>query len=114
MADEIPVPDTRAGFEELLRFAQTYNGYALHGGLSGLRAFLGAAWGEREAVEELPDDVDLLRACLFFEHRQHYFSGGMYVFETEPKVVALLERIRAVAGETVPRRDAKCASARSG
>jgi len=70
--DDVPPPD--APWEQIAEFAHTFNGYA----------HLGEAWGEKfNAVreryfetEELPDDVDELRACLFCEFRMDRFSWG--------------------------------------
>lgn len=103
----VRVPDDQAGFRELLTFAYTYNGYDLHGGPEGLSEVVLAVHRHWERAGELPDDVDVLRACLFFQQRSHYWDGGLWDFGTEPFVVALLQQIRALSGGTVPLRSVK-------
>lgn len=78
--DDVPPPD--APWERIADFARTFDGYA----------HFGEAWGERfNAVhesyfetEELPDDVDDLRACLFLEFRADRFTWGDDVMLSEP------------------------------
>ncbi|MCT9934509.1 hypothetical protein N5079_30320 [Planotetraspora sp. A-T 1434] len=103
----VRVPDDRAGFAALVTFAHTYNGYDLHGGTEGLPQVVLPVHGHWEQTGELPDDIDVLRACLFFQQRSHYWDGDSWDFETEPFVVALLTRIRALSGGTVPLRSPK-------
>jgi hypothetical protein len=105
----VPVPDERAGFAALVTFAHTYNGYTLHGGTEGLPKVVLPVHRHWERTGELPDDVDVLRACLFLQQRSHYWDGGSWDFEGEPFVVALLARIRALSGGTVPLRPPKTA-----
>lgn len=103
----VRVPGEGAGFAELVTFAHTYNGYDLHGGPAGLNEVVVPTHQAWERTGDLPDDVDALRACLFFQQRSHYWDGGLWDFETAPFVVALLARIRALSGGTVPRRSVK-------
>jgi hypothetical protein len=103
----VRVPDERAGFPVLVTFAHTYNGYDLHGGSAGLSELVMPVQREWERTAALPNDVDLLRACLFFQQRSHYWDGGLWDFETAPFVVALLKWIRALSGGTVPVRSVK-------
>lgn len=102
----VRVPDEGARFAELVTFAHTYNGYDLHGGPAGLNEVVLPVRREWERAGDLPGDADTLRACLFFQQRSHYWDGGLWDFETEPFVVALLARIRTLSG-TVPRRSVK-------
>ncbi len=70
--DDIPPAD--APWEQIAEFAHTFNGYA----------HFGETWGEQfNAVreryletDELPADVDDLRACLFCEFRADRFTWG--------------------------------------
>ncbi|MEV0132466.1 hypothetical protein AB0H83_28880 [Dactylosporangium sp. NPDC050688] len=101
------VPGEGAGFAALVTFAHTYNGYDLHGGSSGLAEVVVPVQRAWERTGALPDDVDTLRACLFFQQRSHYWDGGLWDFETAPFVVALLARIRALSGGAVPLRSVK-------
>jgi hypothetical protein len=114
-ADEVRalvrVPADGAEFRELLRFAHSYNGYDLHGGSAGLSAAVIPVLREWQRTGELAGDLDVLRACLFFQQRSHYWEGGSWDFGTEPFVVALMERIRALSGGAVPRASVKRAPA---
>jgi hypothetical protein len=103
----VRVPDDRAGFAALVTFAHTYNGYDLHGGTEGLSTVVLPVYRHWKRTGAVPDDVDVLRACLFFQQRSHYWDGGSWDFETEPFVVALLTRIRTQSGGAVPLRSAK-------
>lgn len=103
----VVVPDAGAGFPALVTFAHTYNGYDLHGGSAGLADLVAPARDRWDRTGALPGDVDELRACLFFQQRSHYWDGGLWDFATEPFVVALLDRIRALSGGTVPLRSVK-------
>jgi len=88
--DDIPLPD--APWEQIAEFAHTFNGYA----------HFGEAWGARfNAVreryfetEELPDDLDDLRACLFLEFRADRFTWGDDVTLSEPDA----EGVRHIVG----------------
>ncbi|GAB3827713.1 hypothetical protein ACFPIJ_08030 [Dactylosporangium cerinum] len=106
-AASVRVPDEQAGFPELVTFAHTYNGYDLHGGSAGLAELAVPVQRHWERTGELPGDVDVLRACLFFQQRSHYWDGGSWDFQTAPLVVALLTRIRALSAGTVPVRSVK-------
>jgi hypothetical protein len=102
------LPASRAPFDEVVAFAYSYHGYEQLGlercaGLANetLSCFL--------VDRSLPDDLDVLRACLFFEARR------WIVLEREPDlrarlyVDALLERIGDLAealsevGQPLPR-----------
>ncbi|MFI5909687.1 hypothetical protein [Dactylosporangium sp. NPDC051541] len=68
-------------------------------------AWVRTAW---ERSDALPEDLDVLRARLFFEQRRHYCNGGLWDFTTEPFVAAVLARIRALAvNASVPLRSAR-------
>ncbi|GAA1551205.1 hypothetical protein GCM10009827_084750 [Dactylosporangium maewongense] len=103
----VAVPGEGAGFAELVTFAHTYNGYDLHGGSEGLAEVVAPARREWERTGGLPGDLDVLRACLFFQQRSHYWDGGSWDFGTDRFVVALLARIRELSGGTVPHRSMK-------
>jgi hypothetical protein len=81
-----------------IALAHTYNGYDRHGGAEGLSRLVLPVLQQWRRTGGLPDDLDVLRACLFFQQRSHYWDGGLWDFATEPFVVALLTRIRALPG----------------
>ena len=67
-----------------MTFAHTYNGYDLHGGSAGLAEVVLPVHERWERTGDLPGDVDVLRACLFFQQRSHYWDGGLWDFDTAP------------------------------
>ena len=88
------VPDPRADFDEIVTFAYTFDGYARFG-LEGCGELANRTVARFLADRTLPDDLDELRACLFFEARR------WSVLEREPDararlyVGALLDRLAA-------------------
>ncbi|MDX5456283.1 hypothetical protein ACGFI5_01825 [Micromonospora tulbaghiae] len=103
MADQVRVPDEGAGSSEFFSFAHTYNGYELRDGFEPLAAVAQAVRERWERTGELGDDVDQLRACLFFEARA-FRHGGYGRFDQRPIVAALVSRIRSLSGGVVPLR----------
>ncbi|MEH0823742.1 MULTISPECIES: hypothetical protein [Micromonospora] len=101
MAEQVRVPDDGAGGSEFFRFAHTYNGYELRGGLDPLTAVAQTVRERWERTGDLGDDVDELRACLFFEARA-FRHGGYGRFDQQPIVAALVARIRSLSGGAVP------------
>ena len=95
---EVPADD--AGEAALFEFANTYNGYGVHGPQLGpLTERVKAAW-ERDGT--LPDDLDDLRGCLFLTARAHRHAGRWGAFDRDEFVRALVRRIRVVSGGSVP------------
>ncbi|MGW9195702.1 hypothetical protein [Micromonospora chersina] len=101
MGEQVRVPADDAGSNEFFRFAHTYNGYELHGGLETLTAMVQSVRDQWHRTGELGEDVDLLRACLFYEARAHR-HGGHGEFDQEPLVGPLVARIRSISGGHVP------------
>ena len=77
------VPAARAEFDDIVRFAYTFDGYARFG-LEGCGELANATLAHFLATRDLPDDLDALRACLFFEARR------WIVLEREPDTRARL------------------------
>ena len=77
------VPATRAEFDDIVRFAYTFDGYARFG-LEGCGELANGTLAHFLATRNLPDDLDELRACLFFEARR------WIVLEREPDTRARL------------------------
>ncbi|QRN80337.1 MAG: hypothetical protein JK586_01405 [Nocardiopsis sp. BM-2018] len=92
------VPSTRAEFDEIIRFAYRFDGYARFG-LEACGELANATLSTYLATRELPSDLDTLRACLYFEARR------WIVLEREPDtrarlyVGALLEAIEEALDE---------------
>jgi hypothetical protein len=99
--EQVRVPAADAGEMEVIRFAHTYDGYRLHDGVSDLTERVRADW---QRTGHVGDDLDTLRACLFFEVRAHRHGGGWGRFSGQPFTAALLTRIRELADGTVPLR----------
>jgi hypothetical protein len=100
--EQVRVPAEGAGSDEFFRFAHTYNGYELHGGPSDLATMARSVQDHWHSTGELGVDVDVLRACLFYEARAYRHGGGFGRFERQAFVVALVARIRSVSGGHVP------------
>lgn len=85
------VPDASASDVEVLRFAQTIDGYEVTGGVDGLNARL-ASFQETERL-----GLDDLRVLLFAWQRAHYHQGGAWGPEDPlmDEMRALTARIRA-------------------
>lgn len=100
-----PVPADDAGEMAFITFAHYYNGYDLHGGpveLGRVNEPVAQAW---HRAGELPDDLNLLRACLFLQVRAHRHGGAFGPpFDELPYVRALVGRIRELSGGSVPRK----------
>ncbi|MDA0699876.1 MAG: hypothetical protein O3A02_01530 [bacterium] len=86
------VPDPRADFEDIVTFAYGFDGYARFG-LEACGELANRTLTTFLADRSLPDDLDELRACLYFEARR------FIVLEQEPDtrarlyVGALLDRL---------------------
>ena len=77
------VPDPRADFDDIVAFAYTFDGYARFG-MEGCGDLANATVRRFLADRTLPDDLDALRACLYFEARR------WIVLEREPDARARL------------------------
>ena len=77
------VPDPRADFEDVVAFAYGFDGYA-HYGLAACGELANRTLATFLAERRLPDDLDELRACLYFEARR------WIVLEREPDTRARL------------------------
>ncbi|MGC4893353.1 hypothetical protein [Micromonospora sp. DT31] len=103
MAEQVQVPDDGAGSTEFFRFAGTYNGYELQGSFEALATTARTVRERWERTGHLGDDVDELRARLFFEARA-FRHGGYGRFDKRPIVAALVAGIRSLSGGFVPSR----------
>ncbi len=77
------VPDPRADFEDIVAFAYGFDGYARYG-VEGCGDLANRALRRFLDDRRLPDDLDELRACLYFEARR------WIVLEQEPDTRARL------------------------
>ncbi len=62
-------PKRRDPFNELVKFAYGFDGYA-HFGMEKCSEICNAALSNFYHSQVLPDDIDTIRACLFFEARR--------------------------------------------
>lgn len=67
------VPPEGSPWDAVEEFALTYDGYAYWSGLGELATRALQSWTR---YGSLPDDLDELRACLFFEARRWHHFGG--------------------------------------
>jgi hypothetical protein len=77
------VPDPRAEFDDIVAFAYGFDGYARFG-LEGCGELANRTLSTFLTERRLPDDLDTLRACLYFEARR------WIVLEQEPDTRARL------------------------
>ncbi|WP_157978985.1 MULTISPECIES: hypothetical protein [Nocardia] len=96
------VPPEDGDERAFVEFAHTYNGYEAFGGspesLASATRKVRIAWDE---IGELPNDLDLLRGCLFLEVRGHRHRGDAEPFNELAFVRALVGRIREFSGGRV-------------
>ena len=99
----VPVPPVDASFSEVFDFSHTYDGYAIHGGVSGTSRFCGGVSDAWEAGRPLEGfELDVLRATLFLQHRSWRFSGEVPEDESEYRFErAVIAAIRTVSGGVV-------------
>jgi hypothetical protein len=69
---------------------------------TGTRAGSQLARDRWRQTGELDEDVDVLRACLFYEARAYRHGEGYGPFAQEPFVAALVMLIRRISGGLVP------------
>jgi hypothetical protein len=99
----VDVPGPACSVLEIHRFALTFDGYA-RGGFVAAAEVANPALSNWFADGSLPEDLDELRTCLFFEQRRHRHmdSGfGGPADPNEPYLRALIEKIREVSGGRV-------------
>ena len=97
----VPVPPDGAADGVVVRFAHSFDGNAAHGNVEELGAVVRPVHEHWKPTGELPTQLDLLRACLFFAVRAHRFTGEVEPFTADPFVIALVRQIRAVSGGSV-------------
>jgi hypothetical protein len=86
------VPAKGAAWEVVEEFALTYDGYAYWSDLVELAARVVQRW-TRDGT--LPDDLGMLRACLFHEARRSHHRGGEPHGRSARYVAELLDAIAA-------------------
>lgn len=94
------VPSEGADEGVLLEFAHTYDLYRQGCGLGDFGAIVRESRAAWEQSGELPEDLSVLRGCLFYQAKAHYFDGGLTRFDTL-FVRGLVNRIRVLAGDAV-------------
>ncbi|MFC9875827.1 hypothetical protein [Nocardia salmonicida] len=100
---QYPVPPDDTTASELFRFAHTYDGYAaLDDNLIELGQAVGQVRQSWDEAGELPNDLNLLRICLFLQVRAHRRRADVQPVHDQPFLRALVTRIRDISGGTVP------------
>jgi hypothetical protein len=88
-----------APLESVFRFASsTYFGYDRHGGVQRLGALANATAAAWTKSGELPHDLAMLRAALFFEARRWHHLGDVPDLQAETYIRALLDRLGQLSG----------------
>lgn len=91
------LPKPRAPFTEIVAFAGTYDAYELHGRARSSR-LANAAVSAYAAREALPDNLDDLRTCLYFEAQRWILWRQEPNNEAHAYIWALIDAI----GERIP------------
>ncbi|MGM7643937.1 hypothetical protein ACSVDM_03475 [Nocardia sp. JW2] len=102
MSEHCAVPSENSDAQAHIDFAHTCSGYAGFGGPEGLGVAVRLIRSDWEEAGALPDDVLMLRRCLFYEVRAHRHSGGYTPFNEDQFVLDLVSRIRLLSGGSVP------------
>lgn len=101
----VPVPAEDAPWSpDIARFASTFDGYREFGGVEPLGDFANECRERWSADGALPDGIDRLRACLFFEQRRFRHFGEPPRGDDDRYVRALLAAIRSSAADPSLRR----------
>jgi len=91
-ANKIPRPS--ASWDEIIKFAHTFDGYEHWGSFERCADVANSAAEMFEQGEPIPDDADVIRTCLFFEARRWRHSGWEPEDEDRPYIAALLNALR--------------------
>ncbi|MEV0251667.1 ribosome recycling factor [Nocardia sp. NPDC050712] len=103
VSGQYPVPPDDTADLELLRFGRTYDGYAaFDDDPIELGRAVRQARQSWERAGELPNDLELLRTCLFLEVKEHRHRGDGSALNSHPYLRALVTRIREISGGSVP------------
>lgn len=102
MPEYCVVPPENSDDQAHIEFAYTCSGYEGFGGPEGLGDAVLVIHSEWKETGGLPDDVLMLRRCLFYAARAHYHEGGWTPFNEDEFVVDLMSRIRLLSGGSVP------------
>ena len=99
-AHQIPVPNEDAPWlPSISDFALTYNGFIRFGDQWKLADVANGVVNDYYKDGSLPDDLSVLRGCLFFEQRRfdHLKGDPDDKPETREYIVAILAKIREVS-----------------
>lgn len=88
------LPPPRAPFSEIVAFARSYDAYAIHGRDRCAR-IANAAVSDYTKTEAIPDDLDTLRTCLFFESRRWILWRQEPTNDAHAYIRALIEGIES-------------------
>lgn len=86
-------PGRGATFDVVQRFGYSFDGYAAFG-MENCAAIANAALSDYYHNDELPDDLDTLRACMFFEVRRWSLYEQMPDTRANIYMFALIDAIR--------------------
>ncbi|MEV6219611.1 hypothetical protein [Nocardia sp. NPDC051833] len=102
MSEHCAVPLENSDEQAHIEFAHTCSGYGGFGGPEGLGEAVRAIRSDWDQEGTLPDDVLMLRRCLFYEVRAHRHRGGWTPFHEDEFVLDLMSRIRLLSRGSVP------------
>lgn len=93
------LPGTSARSDSYHRFALSFNGYERMGSLRRCGRIANESIEHWRRTGELPDDLDELRACLFFEQRRWHHYGDDFDEGTMRYLEALVGKLRRLLEE---------------
>lgn len=86
-------PKRGAGFDEIIKLAYSFDGYA-HYGMEACAELANKALSTYYHSEVLPEDVTELRACLFFEGRRWTLYQTMPDTKANLYIFALIDELK--------------------
>jgi hypothetical protein len=95
--DTSTFPKRRDPFNTIVEFAYSFDGYA-HFGMEKCAELCNAALSAFYQSQTLPNDVDVIRACLFFEARRWTLYGKEPDNKGLIYIHALIDRLEKVIG----------------
>ena len=98
----VTVPLEDAPWQDIWRFALTYNAYDRLGGFDTASEHGNRARDRWNSEQVLPDELDGARAALFFEQRRFRHFDSDPSGEDEVYVRALIALIRQLSGGSLP------------
>lgn len=99
LAVGLRVPEPDADWQEILEFAHDFDGYAFWGSADRCAEVGNARLQRWEETAQIPDTLEEVRTCLFYESRRWNHTGVGPFEEDRPYIAALLTKCRELDGK---------------